>query len=167
MKLLPPPPRWVLDARRWKSVVVGSLVAELGKDGIALDGLGGLGRLSHLRLLGVVEDGIGGLPLGLQALDGRGLVPAALVRDAAEHTEAAAHLQASDAESVGHDHALHFVIGLRDAVEALQALHGALATVGLVRDLKEEGASDGVRGGMRRRGRDATKGEGGYAHTNV
>merc|ERR1719263_1204714 len=73
------------------------LISELGEDGVARDGLLGGLALRKLRLLGVVVDGVLGLPLGLEPLHDGLHLPAELVREPAEDAVAPPDLQARDA----------------------------------------------------------------------
>merc|ERR1740121_3128512 len=62
------------------------------------------------------------LALALQALDEVLVLPAELVGEVGELAEAALGAQAQHLEGGGHDHALLAIEGVRDALEALQAV---------------------------------------------
>ena len=58
---------------------------------------------------------------------------------AADGAELAAGLQAQDAQSLGDDHLLLLVVGGRDTLEDLEALHGGGTAGGLVGDHATDG----------------------------
>merc|ERR1712194_690608 len=124
----------VMQTRASKEPTVeqADLVAELGEDRITWL------RLRHrrclfleLHLLSMISGSLL-LALLLEALHNFAVLPADFVRDAAQHAEATSRLQARHPESIGHPHALLDGEIIRNALEALEALHGALAAVCLV-----------------------------------
>jgi hypothetical protein len=74
------------------------------------------------------------------------VLPAELMAETADRAVLAAGLQAEDAESLGNDDALLLVVGRRNTFKGLQALHGGVATRGLVRDHATDGAPEHLGG---------------------
>jgi len=106
-----------------------------------VEGLGGLrdvlARLDRQLLqLAVVLEGDAelGLALALQALDHVLVVPADLVRQAADLAVLAVGAQGEHSHGDGHDDAAALVVGRWDAVEDTETGEGGLATLGLVWD---------------------------------
>lgn len=67
------------------------------------------------------------------------ILPANLVAQTADGAVLAAGLQAKNAQSLGNDHLLLGVIGGRDTLENLEALHGSSTSSGLVGDHATDG----------------------------
>lgn len=75
------------------------------------------------------------------------VLPADLVGEATDGAELAAGLQSEDAEGLGDDHLLLLVVGGRDTLEDLEALHGGSTTGGLVGDHAADGLVEDSRRG--------------------
>jgi hypothetical protein len=70
------------------------------------------------------------------------VLPAELAAETANGAVLAAGLKAEDTERLGDDHTLLVVVGRGDALEGLQAVHGSVTTLGLVRDHATDGAPE-------------------------
>jgi hypothetical protein len=70
------------------------------------------------------------------------VLPAELTAETADGAVLAAGLEAKDTESLGDDHALLVVVGRGDTLEGLEAVHGGVTTLGLVRDHATDGAPE-------------------------
>jgi hypothetical protein len=70
------------------------------------------------------------------------VLPAELTAETADGAVLAAGLEAEDTEGLGNDHALLVVVGRGDTLEGLQAVHGSVTTLGLVRDHATDGAPE-------------------------
>mmetsp|Transcript_36410 Transcript_36410/g.73412 ORF Transcript_36410/g.73412 Transcript_36410/m.73412 type:complete len:215 (+) Transcript_36410:136-780(+) len=90
-------------------------------------------RLDAYHLLLVEREALD-LPLLLEALDQILVLPANLLRQVAELATAALGLQAEHLQAAREHHALLLVVGVRDALEALQPVKRSSSTSGLVRD---------------------------------
>lgn len=75
-------------------------------------------------------------------LDNIAVLPAELTAETADGAVLAAGLEAEDTEGLGDDHALLVVVGRRDTLEGLQAVHGSGTTLSLVRDHATDGAPE-------------------------
>jgi hypothetical protein len=70
------------------------------------------------------------------------VLPAELTAETADGAVLAAGLETEDTESLGDDHALLVVVGRGDTLEGLQAVHGSVTTLGLVRNHATDGAPE-------------------------
>jgi hypothetical protein len=70
------------------------------------------------------------------------VLPAELTAETADGAVLAAGLETEDTEGLGDDHALLVVVGRGDALEGLEAVHGSVTTLGLVRDHATDGAPE-------------------------
>mmetsp|Transcript_9102 Transcript_9102/g.20621 ORF Transcript_9102/g.20621 Transcript_9102/m.20621 type:complete len:214 (-) Transcript_9102:22-663(-) len=111
--------------------------------GLLLGLLLGLGR----RHLALVEGQALDLALVLEAGDEVLVLPAHLLGEVAELAEAALGPQAEHLEARGEDHALLLVVGVRDALEGLEAVQRGGAARGLVRDHAADAAPEDLGGG--------------------
>ena len=112
-------------------------LASLGKEGtahlLAYLGLGlKVGVASHFALI---------FKLGKNIL----VLPANLVREAAQSGKATARLQAEDSEGSRHYHALHAVVWLGNTLKDLEAFHGRSTAGSLVREHSTERAHKDAR----------------------
>lgn len=139
--------------------VLGELLPDLGVDGCALLGVDELLLESPLAL--VVGGALDLSPLlepektvSIQAarnhqyhvqnvlVNDVAVLPAELTAETADGAVLAAGLEAEDTEGLGDDHALLVVVGRGDTLEGLQAVHGSVTTLGLVRDHATDGAPE-------------------------
>lgn len=75
------------------------------------------------------------------------VLPAELVAETANSAVLAAGLEAEDTESLRNDHTLLLVVGRRDTLEGLKALHSGGTTGGLVRNHAADSSPEHLGGG--------------------